>query len=72
MTTYTTTGPVRGTCGHEHRSIRTAAECLRRDLDGCRQQGGYSDRSVVRTDGEPLTERELGYADAETDGAVIR
>ena len=49
MTTivYTTTGSVRGTCGHKHRSIRTAYKCVLRDHRGCVSQGGYSDRHVV-------------------------
>jgi len=59
MTTYTTKGPVRGCCGHEHRSIETAFRCLAADQSGCRRQGGYSDRSVVRVDGEPLTDGEF-------------
>lgn len=55
---YTTTGSVRGSCGHSHKSLETAAKCLRRDREGCCSQGGYSDRSVVRIDGEPLTDDE--------------
>jgi len=57
-TTYTTRGDVRGECGHQHRSLRTAEKCRQRDADGCRGQGGYSDRHVIRGDGEPLTEAE--------------
>lgn len=47
---FTTTGPVRGTCGHKHRSMKTAVECLKRDIRGCASQGGYSDRRVVAID----------------------
>jgi hypothetical protein len=54
MTTYTTRGNVRGGCGHKHRSLETAWKCLQRDRSGCQSQGGYSDRQVVRADGEPL------------------
>lgn len=43
---YTTWGPVRGTCGTIHQSIRTAQACIERDHRGCQQQGGYSDRRV--------------------------
>ena len=57
-TTYTTTGSVRGGCGHSHREIRTAAACLARDQAGCKAQGGYSDRHVETTDGERLSECE--------------
>jgi len=56
---YTTKGNVRGSCGHQHRSIRTAEKCRQRDAAGCRSQGGYSDRFVVRIDGEPLNRSEF-------------
>jgi len=45
---WTTSGSVRGGCGHRHRTITGAARCLERDRSGCRSQGGYSDRSIVR------------------------
>ena len=53
--TYTTCGSVRGCCGHEHRSIKSALDCLSRDRHGCRAQGGYSDRSIVYADHTPLS-----------------
>lgn len=65
---YTTKGNVRGRCGHQHRTIRTAVICRMRDQSGCQSQGGYSDRSVVRVDGEPLTgeeEREIYYCEVD-------
>lgn len=46
MPIYTTWGPVRGGCREAHRSLRTAAQCLLADREGCRRQGGYSDRSI--------------------------
>lgn len=46
-TTYTTTGSVRGSCGHNHRTLATAFSCLDSDQDGCASQGGYSDRQVM-------------------------
>lgn len=52
MTTYYTQGSVRGRCGHTHRTLSGAIRCLDRDLAGCKSQGGYSDRSVYRSDGE--------------------
>lgn len=61
---YTTDGSVRGCCGHKHRSIATAQRCVDRDSDGCASQGGYSDRSVVRYDGTPLTDDEQEWIDA--------
>lgn len=45
---YTTWGPVRGGCGHAHRSIEAAERCLEKDQRGCASQGGYSDRSIRR------------------------
>lgn len=55
---YTTTGSVRGCCGHKHRSIATAKRCIDKDQAGCATQGGYSDRHVVRHDGSELSEDE--------------
>ena len=68
---YTTTGSVRGECGHWHRSLRGAIRCIERDQKGCRGQGGYSDRCVARISGqageairiEPLTDEERDAAD---------
>lgn len=57
-TYYVAVGSVRGSCGHSHRSPRTAGECVRRDAIACQRQGGYSDRTVERTDDEPLTDDE--------------
>ena len=56
---YTTSGSVRGDCGHRHRSIRMAVQCQRRDQRECSSVGGYSDRRVVRTDGRQLDEHEM-------------
>lgn len=66
-TFYTTEGSVRGCCGHKHRSIDTAIRCLAADRDGCANQGGYSDRTVVRYDGTPLTDDEQEWIDALAD-----
>lgn len=56
MTYYTTRGSVRGSCGHKHRSIDTAAKCVKRDMGGCKGQGGYSDRSVAKVEDGELVE----------------
>lgn len=56
---YTTDGSVRGSCGHKHRSIRTAFNCLAEDHAGCVGQGGYSDRRIVRVDGKELSDDEF-------------
>ena len=64
---YTTRGNVRGTCGHKHGTIDTAAKCLHRDQIGCNKQGGYSDREVVEVDADGrqtrLDEADYLYAD---------
>ena len=63
-TTYTTEGSVRGSCGHKHRTLQGAADCLKRDAAGCRSQGGYSDRSLYQIDGEETTRLvRTGYGD---------
>lgn len=43
---YTTWGPIRGGCGHKHRTLAGAVRCLARDRAGCARQGGYSDRML--------------------------
>ena len=61
-TRYFCNGDVRSDCGHAHRSIGAALACLQRDQRACGGLPGgssYSDRHVVRTDGEPLSEAEL-------------
>lgn len=58
MTTYTTTGSVRGDCGHQHKTLRAAVACLMRDQRGCKAQGGYSDRTVTYGDGKPLSDED--------------
>lgn len=47
---WTTEGNVRGCCGHHHRSVETAIDCLARDHRGCESVGGYSDRRVIEVD----------------------
>ena len=39
-------GPIRGACGHKHRTLAAAERCLERDRRGCATQGGYSDRTI--------------------------
>lgn len=54
MATYTTEGPVRGTCGHRHRTPQAARRCAERDHRDVQRGHGphaYSDRKVVRVDG---------------------
>lgn len=49
--TYSAVGSVRGSCGHLHKTARHAWACVRADQNGCREQGGYSDRAIERSDG---------------------
>ena len=72
MSAYEARGSVRGSCGHRHRTIAAAQACADRDQRGVRRcypgtfpTFAYSDRYVVRLDGEPLSgaeERELVVA----------
>ncbi|MFO7253447.1 MAG: hypothetical protein DIU60_022110 [Actinomycetes bacterium] len=48
---YTTWGPVRDCCGHEHDTMDEAEACIAADARGCRAQGGYSDRQVREVEG---------------------
>jgi hypothetical protein len=66
-TTYTTEGSVRGNCGHAHQSVGAAERCRAKDQRSCAGQGGYSDRSVVRADGEPLSDWEIEELNEEID-----
>lgn len=59
---YTTSGPVRGTCNHTHKTIQGAHACARRDSRAVKHGnpgiGAYSDREVVRQDGARLSAEE--------------
>ena len=48
--TFSASGPVRGYCGHAHRSEEAAERCAEKDAAACRRQGGgaYSDRKAVQ------------------------
>lgn len=62
-TVYTTTGPVRGSCGHRHRTPKAALACLADDHRDCQRAGGYSDRVLRAIEGgvlRPLTQDEAG------------
>ena len=54
--TYTTSGSVRGGCGHSHRTISGALRCLNHDVASCHGLGGgaYSDRELVGQDGSVI------------------
>ena len=64
-TYYTASGSVRGDCGHKHETAGDAWKCCHRDQTQCGNLGGgaYSDRGVVRADGEPLTEADIRSMD---------
>lgn len=53
-TVYTTTGPVRGSCGHRHRTPEAARACLDADIRDCKRAGGYSDRVLRAIEGGVL------------------
>jgi hypothetical protein len=61
---YTTTGSVRGCCGHKHRTLGGAVKCLQRDTAGCNSQGGYSDRTVCHHDGSELADDDQEIVDS--------
>lgn len=52
--TYECVGDVCGRCGHRHRTLSGAARCLARSQAGCAAQGGYSDRVILRSDGQRM------------------
>lgn len=57
---YECVGSVRGSCGHEHTTLRAAIRCLDRDREACSSGGGgaYSDRRVRRLGDNPLSDDE--------------
>jgi hypothetical protein len=70
-TRYRAAGSVRGSCGHAHLSVVAAYKCAQKDQRDCASLPGgnaYSDRHVVRMDGQPLDEHEreqmYAYMDA--------
>jgi hypothetical protein len=63
MTHFITTGDVRGQCPHRHRTVQGALACLRRDREGCRSQGGYSDRVLVEVNATGEREIEVYTGD---------
>lgn len=56
---YSCIGEIRGSCGHSHLTLRTAAKCILHDARGCARQGGYSDRRVRHADGTRLFDDEV-------------
>lgn len=49
---YITVGSVRGSCGHNHRSLKTAVFCMAKDQKSCYRRGGYSDRRIEYVNGD--------------------
>lgn len=43
---YSTQGPLRGRCGHKHKNLDGALECLDADDALCIERGGRTDRRV--------------------------
>lgn len=56
--TYTTSGWRCGDCGHTHKSIDAAYQCLRASQKEHDNQDDYFDRFIMRSDGESLTDQE--------------
>ena len=55
MLYFTTWGHERGCCRHRHRSLESAADCLRDDARHCAAFGANSDRSIrIVTSSEQL------------------
>jgi len=48
---YAAIGPIRGNCGHAHRTVRAAHDCAMRDHRALRASGSLSDRSVAAVTG---------------------
>lgn len=68
-TVYTTTGPVRGSCGHRHRTPKAARACLDADVRDCKRAGGYSDRVLRAIEGGVLRALTQDEHDAARGGA---
>lgn len=51
---YEAKGRIRGRCGHKHKSFFAAEKCCKRDMEGCKSQGGYSDRFVSEVEVTPI------------------
>ncbi len=43
---FHTWGPIRGSCNHQHESLKEAENCLEQDRRNCIKQGNYSDRTL--------------------------
>jgi hypothetical protein len=43
---YTTEGPLRGRCGHKHKDLESALDCLDADEAICLERGGHTDRKI--------------------------
>lgn len=43
---WTTWGPVRGGCGHAHKSVLVAVDCINRDRDRCSRRREHCDREL--------------------------
>ena len=54
--TFEAWGPVRGGCGHRHRSPEAAEKCRQKDIRALRSLGGraYSDRTVWAAEADYL------------------
>jgi hypothetical protein len=63
---YITKGPIRGPCGHKHRTISYAYHCLARDIQSAEKDGTSSDRRIYAVDNgqeRELVEHEINELD---------
>ena len=56
---YTTWGRALHGCGHLHKTVETARQCIRKNQRDCERQcsGGYTDREVREVDDPSQLER---------------
>jgi hypothetical protein len=54
---YTTDGALRGPCGHKHKTLESAVDCLDGDDAICEARGGHTDRKIFAVG--PGVKREL-------------
>jgi hypothetical protein len=60
---FTTQGPLRGACGHKHKNLESAADCLGEDEARCVVRGGHTDREIFVLEGS--SRRKLTAAEVE-------
>jgi hypothetical protein len=68
--TYSTYGPIRGCCGHRHKTRATAEKCVVRDQSHCCDRGrGRTDRQVVQVSVTGYLYKDIGQT--QVDDTVV-